>query len=100
MVPLLRLQMYKAFRRIRDVVLGVVLLYFSYTYVRLANTYSNPQIRHAGYWERGSISTTYLSRLPHEFIHIAASFSRTIGNYHLKRATVQLPAVLTSQIWP
>lgn len=46
------------------------------------------------------MSTAYLSRLPREFMRVAAGFSRTAGNYHLQRAAVQPPATLTSQIWP
>src|SRR2546423_734255 len=63
-----------------------------------ANTYL--QIRRAGHWERGSMSTAYLSRLPREFMRVAAGFPRTAGNYHLQRAAVKPPAALTSQIWP
>jgi centromere DNA-binding complex CBF3 subunit-like protein/transcriptional activator of glycolytic enzymes GCR1 len=46
------------------------------------------------------MSTAYLSRLPRKFMRVAAGFSKTAGNYHLQRAAVQPPAVLTSQIWP
>ena len=46
------------------------------------------------------MSTAYLSRLPREFMRVVAGFSRTSGNYHLKRATIQPPAALSSRIWP
>ena len=46
------------------------------------------------------MSTAYLSRLPREFMRVAAGFPRTAGNYHLQRAAVKPPAALTSQIWP
>ena len=64
----------------------------------LANIYL--QVRRAGHWERGSMSTAYLSRLPREFMRVAAGFSCTGGNYHLKRATIQPPAALLGRIWP
>src|SRR5204863_1892126 len=38
--------------------------------------------------------------LPQEFMHVAASFSHTSGNYFLKRVTRQPPATLLSRIWP
>src|SRR5437764_2054668 len=46
------------------------------------------------------MSTAYLSRLPREFMRIAAGFSHTAGNYHLQRAAVRPSAALTSRIWP
>src|SRR3954447_25193889 len=88
--------MRKAFRRIRDV--SPLPFYVLLTKPEPANTYL--QIRRAGHWERGSMSTAYLSRLPREFMRVAAGFPRTAGNYHLQRAAVKPPAALTSQIWP
>lgn len=58
------------------------------------------QIRRAGHWERGSMSTAYLSRLPREFMRVIAGFSRAPGNYYLRRAAVQPPPALKSKIWP
>ena len=45
------------------------------------------------------MSTAYLSRLPREFMRVAAGFSCTAGNYHLQRAAIQPPTALTSRIW-
>jgi hypothetical protein len=69
---------------------------------RIADAQGIPedQIRRAGHWERGSMSTAYLSRLPREFMRVAAGFSRTAGNYHLRRAAVPPPAALERRIWP
>jgi Centromere DNA-binding protein complex CBF3 subunit, domain 2/Transcriptional activator of glycolytic enzymes len=61
---------------------------------------SEDQIRRAGHWERGSMSTAYLSQLPREWIRTTAGFSATPGNYHLRRAAVEPPTGLKSQIWP
>jgi len=43
---------------------------------------SEEQVRRPGHWERGSMSTAYLSRLPREFMRVIAGFSRPPGNYH------------------
>lgn len=69
---------------------------------RIADAQGIPedQIRRAGHWERGSMSTAYLARLPREFMRVAAGFSRTAGNYHLHRAAVLPPAALQRRIWP
>ena len=62
---------------------------------------SEDQIRRAGHWERGSsMLTSYLSRLPREFIRVIAGFSKIPGNYFLRRAAVKPPAALKSKIWP
>ncbi|KAJ5904866.1 short-chain dehydrogenase [Penicillium subrubescens] len=69
---------------------------------RIADAQGIPedQIRRAGHWERGSMSTAYLARLPREYMRIAAGFPRTAGNYHLRRAAVLPPVALERRIWP
>jgi hypothetical protein len=69
---------------------------------RIADAQGIPedQIRRAGHWERGSMSTAYLARLPREYMRVAAGFSRAAGNYHLHRAAVLPPAALERRIWP
>jgi hypothetical protein len=69
---------------------------------RIADAQGVPedQLRRAGHWERGSMSTAYLSQLPREFMRVIAGFSRLPGNYHLRRAAVQPPKSLKRLIWP
>ena len=69
---------------------------------RIADAQGVPedQLRRAGYWERGSMSTDYLSQLPREFMRVIAGFSRLPGNYHLRRAAVQPPKSLKRLICP
>jgi hypothetical protein len=46
------------------------------------------------------MATTYLSRLPRQFMRIVAGFPQEPGYYHIHRADVVPPRSLTRRIWP
>jgi len=54
------------------------------------------QIRRAGGWESGALNTSYLSRLPRNFI----GHPKIAHAYFLKRGAAQPPPSLTSLVWP
>ena len=46
------------------------------------------------------MATTYLSRLPRQFMRIVARFPQEPSYYHIHRADVVPPRSLTRRIWP
>ena len=70
--------------------------------IRIADSEGVPedQLRRAGHWEKGSMSTAYLSRLPRECMRVLAGFSRCPGNYYLRRSAVKPPRALKRKVWP
>ena len=72
--------------------------------VRIGNAEGVPegQLHYAelGIWEKGSMSTAYLSRLPRECMRVLAGFLRCPGNYYLWRTAVKPPTALKRKAWP
>lgn len=58
------------------------------------------KIRRAGGWESGALNTSYLSRLPRNFMRVVAGHPTIAHAYFLKRGAAQPPRSLTSLVWP
>ncbi|KAG2217347.1 hypothetical protein INT45_010279 [Circinella minor] len=55
---------------------------------------SEGAIRHAGHWNTSSLTTVYLTNLPHQLLRTLAEFPTERGYFYLSRANVQLPEEL------
>ncbi|KAG2226860.1 hypothetical protein INT45_010139 [Circinella minor] len=51
-------------------------------------------IRRAGRWNTSSLTTAYLTNLPHELLRTLAGFPTERGYFYLSRANVQRPEKL------
>lgn len=62
---------------------------------------SESQIRRAGRWNTDSLTNSYLTNIPREFVRGMAGFSPAVqGNYFLPRAQVVPPLSLQEEVWP
>lgn len=65
------------------------------------NGVSEAQIRRAERWNNDSLTTSYLSHLPREFVRSMAGFETfNQGNYYLPRAKISPPQSLLDVLWP
>ena len=61
---------------------------------------SEDQIRRAGRWNHESMVGCYLNALPRQFMRSMAGHPAGMGCFEIRRAAVQPPDELLSQIWP